>query len=71
MKFKDILNDMLNEKEIWYIGTVDGYRISVEGSEGNNPHIHCIKGKPAHPEVVSCISLKKLVMKTIHHIIKN
>lgn len=60
MKFKDIFLTVLNEEEIGFIGLVDGYRISVEGSEGNIPHVHCVKGDPRHPEEISCIALKNI-----------
>ena len=60
MTFKEVFSSVLNEEEIGYIGTVDDYRLSVEGSEGTVPHIHCIKGDPRHPEVVSCIALKEV-----------
>ena len=55
MTFKELVSSILNEEEIGYIGTVDDYRLSVEGREGTVPHIHCIKGDPRHPEKVSCI----------------
>ena len=58
MIFKKLFSDILNEEEIGYIGFVDGYRLSVEGREGNIPHIHCVKGSPKYPEKVSCIALK-------------
>lgn len=58
MIFKKLFSDILNEEEIGYIGFVDGYRLSVEGREGNVPHIHCVKGNPKYPEKVSCIALK-------------
>lgn len=82
MIFKKLFLDILNEEEIGYIGTVDGYRLSVEGSEGNIPHIHCVKGSPKHPEKISCIALKyigyanhsdyhlELDTKTFKHICK-
>ena len=60
MKFKELISSILNEEEIGYIGTVDDYRLSVEGREGTVPHIHCIKGDPRHPEKVSCIALKEV-----------
>jgi hypothetical protein len=60
MTLREVFSLTLNEEEIGYIGTVDGYRISVEGSEGTIPHIHCVKGDPRHPEKVSCIALKEV-----------
>ncbi len=60
MTFKELVSSILNEEEIGYIGTVDDYRLSVEGREGTVPHIHCIKGDPRHPEKVSCIALKEV-----------
>lgn len=44
MTLKNLISSILLEEEIGYIGTVDNYRISVEGGEGNIPHIHCVKG---------------------------
>lgn len=58
MKFKNFFHNILFEEEIGFLGLVDEYRLSVEGKEGNNPHIHCVKGDPRHPEKVSCIALK-------------
>lgn len=58
MIFKKLFFDVLNEEEIGYLGNVAGYRLFVEGSEGNIPHLHCVKGDPRHPEKVSCIALK-------------
>ena len=43
MTLKNLISSILLEEEIGYIGTVDNYRISVEGGEGNIPHIHCVK----------------------------
>ena len=60
MTIKNIISSILTEEEIGYIGTVDNYRISVEGNEGSIPHIHCVKGNPRHPEEVSCIALKEV-----------
>lgn len=60
MTLKNLISSILLEEEIGYIGTVDNYRISVEGGEGNIPHIHCVKGDPRHPEEVSCIALKEV-----------
>ena len=44
MKFKEAVYIILNEEEQGYLGTIDGYRLSVEANEGPIPHIHCIKG---------------------------
>ena len=70
MTFKELVSSILNEEEIGYIGTVDDYRLSVEGSEGTIPHIHCIKGDPRHPEEVSCIALKEVgyANHSAHHV---
>lgn len=58
MKLKEII-DIIFEEEQGFLGSIDGYRLSVEGKEGTIPHIHCVKGNPKKPESVSCISLTK------------
>ena len=58
MKLKEII-DTIFEEEQGFLGNIDGYRLSVEGREGAESHIHCIKGNPKKPESVSCISLTR------------
>lgn len=58
MKLKEVI-DTIFEEEQGFLGSIDGYRLSVEGKEGTIPHIHCVKGNPKNPENVSCISLTK------------
>lgn len=58
MKLKEAV-DAIFEEEQGFLGTIDGYRLSVEGREGAIPHIHCVKGSPKNPESASCISLIK------------
>lgn len=58
MKLKEAV-DAIFEEEQGFLGTIDGYRLSVEGREGAIPHIHCVKGSPKNPESASCISLTK------------
>jgi len=58
MKLKEVI-DIIFEEEQGFLGSIDGYRLSVEGKEGTIPHIHCVKGNPKNPESVSCISLIK------------
>ena len=45
MKLKEII-DTIFEEEQGFLGSIDGYRLSVEGKEGAIPHIHCVKGNP-------------------------
>ena len=55
MTGKELITSILLEEEIGYLGTVDGYRLSIEGKEGVIPHIHCVKG-----DLISCIHLTKI-----------